>query len=371
MVVHRLAELASESGWEASIMTSLDFTSDGGAKLRSEAGVTVIPTQMKALFGKGRQLLDATVAAADIVHCHTMWSPLVAAATAAARRRKIPYVLSPHGMLDPYSVGQKSVRKKIYLALVERRTINGAARLMFTTKAEQGLANKAIGSLPTGEVIALGADPLPACLGTLKADFFAAHPELQGKRLLIFLGRLHEKKRPEATIKALPSIRRELPDVVLLLTGTGDTKFAAELRALAESLNLGSAVHFLGHQSGLEKWRALASSDLFLLPSRQENFAIAAAEALRAGVPTLLTQNVNIWQDIVEADAGIAIEDKDVVSSLSDAVISLLTDPERLEAMSKRAMSLAVTTYDWALCSRRTVTVYDNILRQQSPVSNA
>lgn len=362
VVVRQLTSHARDEGWDARIVTTPAYGDEHAAdKLRAD-GIMVLPSQRAAFTPAGYRQLAAAVRGADIVHCHTLWSPLVALSAAIARRSGIPYVLSPHGMLDPYSLGQKRVRKAAYLAAIERRLIDRAASVLYTTQSEQDLASRSIASDTPGAVVALGADRPPGSVEALSAGFFARHPDLAGKPLIIFLGRLHGKKRPEKLVEAMPAIRAALPDATLLLVGPGDDATTGRLKTLRDHLALGDGVRFLGLLSGEPKWQALASARVFVLPSQQENFGIAVAEALHAGVPVLLTKHVNIWHELVEAGAGMAIEEEDLVADLAAQTIAIIGDPGKRASMSRSARNLANRAYNWPACARETFSLYNAII---------
>jgi acetyltransferase-like isoleucine patch superfamily enzyme/glycosyltransferase involved in cell wall biosynthesis len=302
-----------------------------------------------------------------------MWSPLVGIAAVEARRIGTPAILSPHGMLDPWSLTQKAWKKRAYLALIERHTIAGVAQMLFTTSAERENAELNF-ALPGSAVIALGADRPPEPLEKLAAAFYTVHPHLANRTLLIFLGRLHSKKRPEAAIAAMPAIRHAIPEATLLMVGSGAPKMVSSLQALAGNLGLAEAVYFMGHLDGVEKWRALAASQLFILPSQQENFAIAAAEALHAGVPVVLTPEVAIWREIMEAGAGIAIESSarndSIQKALAAAAVRLLADHTAHQQAVKAARDLAGRAYTWEASALAIHLLYQAALARTSSTSS-
>ncbi len=305
VVVDRLAGLSGQLGWSARVVTTPALATDGGLALRTAAQgryeVTVLPSQRAAWAGSASRQLEAALRSADILHLHTLWSPLVARAAALARRRGLPYVLSPHGMLDPWSLSKKRLRKRLYMALVERRVIEGASAILFTTEPERDLAQASGLSLPRPMVVPLGADPMPGERPMLAQRFFARHPRLAGRRIVLFLGRLHPKKRPELAIEALARLGRAYEDVHLVLAGAGEADYLARLDRLARAGGVRDRVHRTGHLDGLDKWSALAAADLFVLPSQQENFGIAVAEAMQAGLPVVLSRGVNLWPEVVSA----------------------------------------------------------------------
>lgn len=364
VVVQKLTEGAENAGWTSKIVTSPDYSEDRGRLLAQEPRITVLPSQLKGLLGKWSARLDAEIARADILHCHTLWSPLVTRAAALARSAEKPYVMSPHGMLDPYSFGQKRLKKRAYLEVFERRALVGASRVLFTTGRERDLAVQTFGEIPNAAVATLGADCLPQEKAVLREQFFAEHPDLRGKKLLLFLGRIHPKKRPELLANLIKAIQPEFPNAMMLFAGTGEPQHVAQVAKLIEALNIGDKVRFLGHVRGNTKASLLAAADLFLLPSRQENFAIAVAEALHAGTPVILTRKVNIWQEIEQAEAGIALSEDDLEEKLVEAVLSVLIDPNRKRNMAINACKLAQNMFTWDAACSQTFAIYEDVLAQ-------
>lgn len=358
-VVERLVAHGAANGYDARVLSTAEMASGRGEAEGPDAGTTLLPTQRAAFYGSGKAQVNDALARADLLHLHTLWSPLVAQAALQARRLGVPYVLSPHGMLDPYSLGQKRLKKRLYLALIERRALDGAARLLFTADDERRLAAPIAGS-SRAAVIALGADRPPAAPDILRTEFLAQHPDLQDRKRVIFLGRLHRKKRPRSALRAIAKIRECGDDVCLLIAGSGEAE--PELRAMAREMDLGGNVRFLGFLAGRAKWQALAASDVFLLPSRQENFAIALAEALHAGVPALLTRQVNIWREVTDAGAGDLLDEDDLDESLAAGILAFVNHPPRQRAASEAARRLADQAFDWARSARETHRLYDRVL---------
>lgn len=360
VVVAQLLAHADENNYDAGVLTTPALTPDGGAGLRGvHPGITLIPSQPAAWYGAGARAVEAAVAQADILHLHTMWSPLVARAALVARRKGIPYILSPHGMLDPYSIGQKRLKKQIYLALLERGTIRGAARILFTAPEERDLAAPVTGPVPS-TVIGLGADLPPEAPKTLRARFNAAYPDLAHRPRAIFMGRLHDKKRPASAVLAMAKLRKTQPDAVLLLVGAGEED--PRLHALVAEHALEDQVRFLGFLTGTPKWEALCAADIFLLPSRQENFGIALAEAMHAGVPALITDKINIWREMTEAGAARLLNEGQLETSLADQMDHWLCHPDARRNASLAARDYAAEHFTWAGTAEITHTLYTAVL---------
>jgi len=265
------------------------------------------------------------------VFVHGLWQWQGAGTRWALRGTELGYHIFPHGMLDRWfreAFPWPHARKACYWKLLENRVIRDAAGVVFTAEEERSRGRGTFQPwLARHEpVIPLGTTLPPRSADELRAIFLARVPELRGERLLLFLGRLHEKKGCDLLIEAF---RRVAPPLHLVFAGPcANSRLAADLRERAKDLR----VTFTGPLYGDEKWAALAAAEVFVLPSHQENFGVAVAEALASGVPVLLSQRVNTWREIVEDGAGFAEPDD------LDGTVRLL---ERWLAADPAAMRLA------------------------------
>ncbi len=366
VAIERWAEQAAANGWRARVLSTPALSSDGGRSLLEAAEgryeLFLVPSTLSALHGSGRRTVRDLVQEADLVHLHTMWSPLNALVARICRGMRKPYVISPHGMLDPYSLGIKPLRKRAYFRAIDGHIVRGAAGVLFTAGEERDLAIAQIGSVPNPGVVGLGADAPSTPRDELAARFRSSHPELEGCKLVAYLGRLHPKKRPDAVITAMAALREKAPDAAILMIGDGKADYVDKLKQLAGDLGLISRVHFLGHLKGDEKWGALAASSVFALPSQQENFAIAVAEALQSGVPVLITDRINIWREIVDSGAGLLLDERRLVEDLAHHAAAVLGDMDRCQDMSRKARALAMSAYTWPASARKLCAYYDAVV---------
>src|SRR5262249_55219535 len=140
-----------------------------------------------------------------------------------------PYVLMPHGMLDPYSLSVKPIRKQLYLWAFERKNIKSAQRVIFTTDEEASLATKSVHGMPPTTIVPLGADAPKERNEELKAIFENEFPSSRGKRCLLFLGRIHEKKGLDRIISAFPGVLQRFPDSLLVVAGDGEKDYLKQI----------------------------------------------------------------------------------------------------------------------------------------------
>jgi glycosyltransferase involved in cell wall biosynthesis len=325
---------------------------------------------LASLHGPTRRQFGESIRAVDIVHLHTLWNPINVIARQECARHRRPYVLMPHGMLDPYSLTVKRWRKAIYLWAVERRNILAAQRLIYTTEEEMRLAAITSFTTPKGVVIPLGGDVPCEDSEELASGFLERFPRARGRRQLLFLGRLHFKKGLDRILMVLPAIAKAFPDVLLTVVGDGARKFEAALKSAITAQGLENNVMMTGRLDGGAKWGAYASAELFLLPSRQENFAITVAEAMQMGIPVVISNRVNTWGYVEDAGAGVVLDEARMESSLEHAILLLLQDCGTLRLMGKRGQEYARRNLTWEAAANRLLKCYDDVLnctRSQDP----
>ena len=238
----------------------------------------------------------------------------VSVSGARLRGTPTPYFVFPHGMLDPWfkrTYPLKHLKKLLYWPWAEYRVLRDAAAVLFTSEEERRLARESFSFYRCNEVVVNygTADP-EIDLTSAREDFFNAFPQLRGRRFLLFLGRLHEKKGCELLLKAFAAIRDSAggdESLNLVIAGPcADQRYQEYLERMAGSA---SAITFTGMLMGNRKWGAFSAADAFILPSHQENFGIAVAEALACGTPVLISNKVNIWREIAADEAGFVEND--------------------------------------------------------------
>jgi glycosyltransferase involved in cell wall biosynthesis len=296
---------------------------------------------------------------ADVVHVHTVWTYPTRAAARACRRRGVPYVLRPAGMLEDWSMGRRAWKKALYARLVESETIRHAAALHWTTAQEQERSARWAGARPA-VVVPLGL-PASAYQGLPPAAALARRfPALAGRRVLLYLGRVDPKKQPEVAIGALAELRRELPDAVLAIAGPGERRYLDSLAALADGLGVASAVHFLGMLRGAEVQEAFVGAAAFLLPSLQENFGLAAAEAMAVGCPVIVSPQVALAPLVSSHGAGRVAGA--TVPAVADAVRTLLADEPGRRAAGERGRALVRQRFTWPAVAADLIRAYERLL---------
>ena len=232
----------------------------------------------------------------------------------AARRTlsgRRPYVVFSHGMLDPFFMRRyplKHLKKIVYWTLQERRNLNQAQAVCFTSAEEMKVAGTGFPFRKfRGVVVPYGTTGPSGEPDALKATFQKAFPALENCSYLLYLSRIHPKKGCDLLLEAFAQVAP--PWLHLVMAGPDETGWMPELETLASRLGIAKRVHWTGMLRGAIKWGAFYSANAFILPSHQENFGISVADALACGVIPLVSDKVNIAPEIVDDGAGLMEED--------------------------------------------------------------
>lgn len=268
------------------------------------------------------------------------------------KQPKIKWFLMPHGMLDPYFQRApdrklKALRNWIYWYLVENKVVRQADGLLFTCETELLLARETFKWYqPKREInVGYGTETPPTYTNTMQQAFLAKCPEVTDVPYILFLSRIHPKKGVDLLVKAYIALSENNPDSItplpkLVIAGPGlETPFGQSILNLVQhSHTIGSSIFFPGMLSGDAKWGAFYGCQAFILPSHQENFGIAVAEALACSKPVLISDQVNIWREIETEGGGIIAENTlDGIQELLNRWQGLTTD-KRTE-MGEKARS--------------------------------
>jgi glycosyltransferase involved in cell wall biosynthesis len=292
-----------------------------------------------------REIVDEMARDVDVIHIHAMWEQIQHDAARVAQARGIPYVMTPHGMLDPWNMNNGRLKKRLYLALRMRRNLNRASLLHFATEIEREWTAR----------LGLRAPAMVEPFGVDLREFETLPPrEVSSAKTILFLGRLHEGKGLEVLIPALAAMRRD--DVRLMIVGP-DSGYQARAKAEIARLKLSDRVTFTGMLLGPERMKALVNANLLVLPSFHENFGIAVVEALAAGTPVVVSDQVGLHRMISSAGVG-------GVAPLEPA--ALAKEIERWLEMrsSERAREFVWENFDWTKIGRRWVEHYRGLLRR-------
>ena len=294
-------------------------------------------TSTYGFSAEARRWLHENVRQYDAVIIDGLWLYLGLVVRNVTLAAGIPYLVFPHGMLDPWFREQyplKHVKKQLFWWAAQYRIMRDASRIVFTTEAEQALAPRTFSpSRWRSAVVSLGTSRPPGDPRQQRAAFLEKVPAVRHRRFLLFLSRLHIKKGCDLLIKAFCAIAASHPDVDLVLAGPDPDGLRPGLESILQQGGLAHRVHWPGMVEGDVKWGAFRSAEAFILPSHQENFGIAIAEAIACRLPVLISNKINIWKYVSEDRTGFVEDDTEA------GTIKLFERWLALSAEEKEAMA--------------------------------
>ena len=317
----------------------------------------------------GRALRDM-VRQSVVVHIHSvfLWPTTIAAFW--CRRYGVPYVVHVAGSLDPVSLAKRyegprasvvsRTKKWLYLKTLGRLDLGGAAALHLTSEVELESARRL--RFAHGRLIPLGADAPPRPGTDDRAAVEQRYPGLQGRKVVLFLGGLHPIKGLDVLADAAGSLAESRDDFSLVVAGSGAPGYEAEVRDLVDRCGLSERTVFTGMVVGEDKWQLLRAADVFVLPSRHENFGIAVVEAMASGTPVVVSDQVGIYREISQAGAGLVttLDPADVAGAIG----LLLDDPDAAARMGREGEALAARSYSWERVATDVEALYEEVVGQ-------
>lgn len=366
-VVTRLASAQAMSGDRVTILAGAHPAAAERTRrsLQGIPGIDKVEMRTVPHSGQLRQLLlnpDARAlgelsAQADFVHLHGIWNTMMWSAAKAARAAGKPYALMLHGMLDPWSLDHKHLKKRIARPLGVNKFLNGAAFIHALTEEEAGYARANHVTAPA-RIIPNGVFPEEISPLPDPGAFLASHPALKGRRYALFMGRLHVVKGLDYLAEAFAFAAPRLQDVDLVVAGPDGGQQAAFQQRIAQ-LGLQGRVHVIGPIYGPAKLEALAGAACFVQPSRQEAFSMSIVEALACGVPAVVTRTCR-FPAVETAGAG-RVTDLDG-QAVGRALVEVLSDEPRRQEMGRRGRELALANFTWPKIAQRLRACYQEFM---------
>lgn len=367
--VVRMAAAQAASGHDVRIVSHGDEETLRSA-LRSAAQVphldrlhwTIIPQPggLERIFGSRMQRrLHSLLADADFVHLHGIWETLLRIAASSARQASTPYCVTPHGMLDRWSLAQKPWKKWLALQFGYLSMLQHAAFLQ-ALNADEAELMAPLGLHPPVMVIPNGIFPEELATSVEPGSFRRTIAGLGDRPFVLFLSRLHPKKGLDILAEAFRLVAAACPQVDLVVVGPEDGA-GAGFREQIQQFGLEKRVRMVGSRYGEAKLAAYVDAACFCLPSRQEGFSIAITEALACGVPVVISQACH-FPEVADAGAGLVLP-LDAVR-FADGVIGILRTPEIAARMGRKGRELVHANYTWPKIATLALAAYRAHLRE-------
>ncbi len=306
----------------------------------------------------------------DVVFINCIWQYNTLAAYWALKGTTTPYGVFTHGMLDPYfkrAFPFKHIKKLIYWHLFLGRILRNAYTVMFTCEEEKVLARQSFPFYRVREtVVPYGIFGPEGNLRESSEEFLNRWPELRGKRIAISIGRIHPKKGTDLLIEAFAGTLGKDPAWRLIIAGPDQMGLQKELLGLAVRVGIADRIIWPGMLRGSLKWGALAASEVFVLPSHQENFGIVVAEAMVCSLPVIISDKVNIWREVANYWAGLVCDDTVEGTKASLARWQALSLEER-EAVRVRSRACFDQLFNYDVTAKRALEVVDYVAYHPTP----
>ena len=297
----------------------------------------------------------------DAIVVDGLWNYSTRVARLALADQDVPYVVFPHGMLDPWFKSRyplKHAAKTLLWHVNEGVLLRQATAAAFTCATERDLARDTWSPWKMrDQVVGFGTAPPPPKTGQMKQAFRAAVPELADRPYLLFLSRLHEKKGCEALLEGFGMVADEA-GFDLVMAGPGDPAYVAGLKSFAGKVAPEGRIHWPGMLRDQAKWGALYGCEAMALTSHQENFGVVVAEALGCGRPVIISDQVNIHKEITAARAGLVCAD--TATGAAAAILGLSElDSDARTAMGASGRDLFVAEFDIATTAARLIKIFE------------
>lgn len=309
-----------------------------------------------------KRIVSEEAAEADVIHIHALWEEIQHQAALAAQRLNKTYIIRPCGMLDPWSFTHSRLKKNLYMALRLRRNLARAGALHFCTPIEQDLSSRFLShnwNVKTRSIV----EPNGVILDDFRdlpplGGFRTKYPQLDKRPCVAFMGRLHRGKGLEVLIPAFAQMSDKQSMLIIIGPDSGD--MLKTWKSLVGQYGLEDRVIFTGLLMAREKISALADMDIFAFPSAHENFGIAVIEALAAGNPVIISDQVYLHPEIANAEVGnvLALD----VTLWAKELDRWINDDSLRAITSARARPFALERYDWMKIAGRWVQHYEALL---------
>ncbi len=323
---------------------------------------TDFPDRLWTAHSRGMsQFLNEHVDRFDLVHVSEVWHHGAYSAYKVARKRSTPFVMSIRGELSEWSLRHKALKKKMYLKTILSKMLRNADALHAITSAEKDQIAR-LGYDTRVIVAPNGIDPLLFDSLPDPSEFINRFPNLQGRKIILFLGRLNPKKGLEILARSFSTISRQYQNTALLVVGPDESGTREKMQAILRSESTLDRTVFTGLLTGEDKLAAMACADVFVLPSHSDVLGISVLEALAARLPVVITEGCE-FPEVAENGAGFVVEasDKPVAESIS----ALLSDPDLRARMGENGRKLVTEHYTWQATASKIADLYRSLIAKR------
>lgn len=354
--LNALVKEQAKAGHEATVCTT-DCGNTSQQKLPADHFQTLYPDgiELKVFPGTFTPLLVSpglakwlrrTLGSFDIVHIHGLYRFPATYAAYQAHKQSVPYIIRPHGALDPYLYDKSSQSvwlKRLYERWFDLPNLHAAGAIHYTAEEERERASFLRLQAPSF-VIPNGIDWSRFERLPVRGAFRTGHG-YGDEPLVLFLGRLHFKKGLDLLIPAFDTVRHRFPEAKLAIVGPENDDYGHRVRGWVAERGLNDAVSFVGHLDGPDVVQAYVDADMFVLPSYTENFGMTVVEAMACGLPVVISDQVNIHAEVAASGGGLVTRCD--IAEVAGAIIELLDDEDQRRLMGQAGRRAAQAHYTW------------------------
>lgn len=296
----------------------------------------------------------------DLVHSNAIFSLPNFPAHLACQWGNIPYIMTPHGMLEPWALSYKAYKKCFYYHLIERPALNRSNVIQATASPEA----KHLSSFqykPPIVVIPNGIHRQDFSTPGDPALFYQQFPPTYNQQLILFLGRIDPKKGLDLLAPAFQEIHRRFPQAHLVIAGPDNSGFLPTAKQYFAEADCLDAVTFTGMLTGDIKQAALAAADIYVAPSYSEGFSMSILEGMASGLPCVITTGCN-FPEAAAANAAYVVDPTS--DQIGQALACCLQDPIAAQEMGQRARAFILENYTWDKIAANLIEVYQAILKK-------
>lgn len=309
-----------------------------------------------------KKWLDKSISSFDAVHIHGLYRFPVTYAAWLARRTSVPYLIRPHGALDPFLYRQSRknlLLKRFYERLFDFPNLNCASVIHYTATDEAARAAFLNLRAPT-TIVPNGLDWGAYAVLSARGHFRKRIGIKNDTPLLLFLGRINFKKGLDLLVPAFAKLTSSIPEAHLAIVGPDNEGLGRDVRRWCYEHGIDRQVSFVDHIPPTEVREAYVDADVFVLPSYTENFGMTVAEAMACGCPVVISDQVNIWREVEQAGAGRVVGLD--VAAITEAMVAVLMDKETARQMGAAGRALVQHRYSWPAIVEELTKVYESLL---------
>ncbi len=297
----------------------------------------------------------------DLVHTNAVFSYPVLPAHWACRLHRVPYMMTPHGMLEPWALAYKATKKRFYFALLEKPSLQNASaiQMLASTEAKQV---EGLNLTPPLVVVPNGIHKQDFEVLPDPELFYHEFPNTRNKTLILFLGRIDPKKGLDLLATAFAKVHKQFPQTHLVIAGPDNIGFSQTAQNYFAQTGCLDAVTFTGMLTGTIKFALLAAANIYVAPSYSEGFSMSVLEGMASGLPCIITTGCN-FPEAATAEAAFVVEIN--ADKIATGLIDCLSDPEQAKAMGDRARKFVFEKYTWDQVACQLQSIYVNILQPQ------